>query len=55
MRTIKQKEGNLVGIVYSAVSTYEFRDLVDVNSFVESINSDMLYEIKINKHRSGFL
>ncbi|EOS35408.1 hypothetical protein C804_01011 [Lachnospiraceae bacterium A4] len=39
----KAKEGNLVGIVYSAVSTYGFRDLVDVNGFVESINSDMLY------------
>lgn len=39
----KAKEGNLVGIVYSAVSTYGFRDLVDVNDFVESINSDMLY------------
>ena len=32
-----------MGIVYGAVSTYGFRDLVDVNGFVESINSDMLY------------
>lgn len=39
----KAKEGNLVGIIYSAVSTYGFRDLVDVNGFVESINFDMLY------------
>lgn len=39
----KAKEGNLVGIVYSAASTYGFRDLIDVNGFVESINSDMLY------------
>ena len=27
----KAKEGNLVGIVYSAASTYGFRDLVDVD------------------------
>lgn len=39
----KSKEGNLVGIVYSAVSTYGFRDLIDINGFVENINSDMLY------------
>lgn len=39
----KAKEGNLVGIVYSAVSTYGFRDLIDINGFVENINSDMLY------------
>lgn len=39
----KAKEGNLIGIVYSAASTYGFRDLVDVNDFVASINSDMLY------------
>lgn len=39
----KAKEGNLVGIVYSAVSTYGFRDLIDVNGFVKNINADMLY------------
>lgn len=39
----KAKEGNLVGIIYSAVSTYGFRDLIDVSGFVENINSDMLY------------
>lgn len=39
----KAKEGNLVGIVYSAVSTYGFRDLKDINGFAENINSDMLY------------
>lgn len=39
----KAKEGNLVGIVYSAVSTYGFRDLIDISGFVENINSDMLY------------
>lgn len=39
----KAKEGNLVGIVYSAVATYGFRDLRDINGFVENINTDMIY------------
>lgn len=39
----KAKEGNLVGIVYNAVSTYGFRDLIDISGFVENINLDMLY------------
>ena len=39
----KAKEGNLVGIVYSAVSTYGFRDLIDINGFAETINPSMLY------------
>lgn len=37
------KKGNLVGIVYSAASTYGFRDLIDINGFAESINPSMLY------------
>lgn len=39
----KAKEGNLVGIVYSAVSTYGFRDLRDINEFAENCNPSMLY------------
>ena len=39
----KAKEGNLVGIVYSAASTYGFRDLIDINVFAETINPSMLY------------
>lgn len=39
----KAKEGNLVGIVYSAVSTYGFRDLVDINGFAENSNPSVLY------------
>lgn len=39
----KAKEGNLVGIVYSAVSTHGFRNLIDVNGFAENTNADMLY------------
>ena len=39
----KAKEGNLVGIVYSAVSTYGFRDLIYINGFAETINPSMLY------------
>lgn len=39
----KAKEGNLVGIIYSAVSTYGFRDLKDVEGFAENCNPSMLY------------
>ena len=39
----KAKEGNLVGIIYSAVSTYGFRDLIDINGFVDNCNPSMLY------------
>ena len=45
MRTIKRRKEILqeLSTVYSAASTYGFRDLIDVNGFVENINSDMLY------------
>lgn len=40
----KSKEGgNLVGIVYSAVSTYGFSDLINVEEFVENSGADMLH------------
>ena len=40
----KSKEGgNLVGIIYSAVSTYGFSDLVNVEEFVENSGADMLH------------
>lgn len=39
----KAKKGNLVGIAYSAVATYGFRDLRYINEFAENINTDMLY------------
>lgn len=39
----KAKEGNLVGIIYSAASTYGLRDLIDINGFAENCNPDMLY------------
>ncbi len=39
----KAKEGNLVGIIYSAVSTYGFRDLIDINGFADNCNPSMLY------------
>lgn len=39
----KAKEGNLVGIIYSAVSTYGFSDLIDIDGFVENSNPDMLH------------
>lgn len=43
MRTIRQKKEILGGIVYSAASTYGFRDLIDINRFAETINPSMLY------------
>ena len=39
----KSKEGNLVGIIYSAVSAYGFSNLTDINGFVENSNPSMLY------------
>lgn len=40
----KSKDGgNLVGIVYSAVSTYGFSDLINVEEFVENSGADMLH------------
>lgn len=39
----KSKEGNLVGIVYSAVSTYGFSELINVEEFVKVSATDMLY------------
>lgn len=40
----KSKEGgNLVGIVYGAVSTYGFSDLINVEEFVENSGADMLH------------
>lgn len=39
----KSKEGNIVGIVYSAVSTYGFSDLINVEEFVENSPADMLH------------
>lgn len=39
----KAKEGNIVGIIYSAVSTYGFSDLKDIDDFVKNSNPDMLY------------
>lgn len=39
----KAQEGNLVGILYGAVSTYGFSDLVDIEKFVKVGNPDMLH------------
>lgn len=39
----KAKEGNLVGIIYGAITTYGFKDLIDINEFAENSNPDMLY------------
>lgn len=39
----KSKERNLVGIVYSAVSTYGFSDLINVEEFVERSAADMIH------------
>lgn len=37
------QDGNLGGIVYGAVSTYEFSDLINIEEFAESSNPDMLH------------
>ena len=39
----KSKEGNLVGIIYSAVSTYGFSELINVEEFVKVSAADMLH------------
>lgn len=39
----KSKEGNLVGIVYSAVSTYGFSELINIEEFVKASAADMLH------------
>lgn len=40
----KSKEGgNLVGIVYSAVSTYGFSELINIEEFVKVSAADMLH------------
>jgi len=58
----KSKEsGNLVGIVYGAVSTYEFSELIDIEEFVENSGADMLYlkskltDIEISIYEYDFL
>ena len=39
----KSSKGNLVGILYNAVSTYGFSDMKDIDGFVKNCNTDMLY------------
>lgn len=39
----KYKEGNLVGILYAATSTYGFSDLINFEDFVVECNPDMLH------------
>lgn len=39
----KSSEGNLVGILYNAVSTHGFSDIKDIDGFVKRCNPDMLY------------
>ena len=35
--------GNLVGILYNAISTHGFSDIKDIDGFVKKCNPDMLY------------
>jgi hypothetical protein len=39
----KSKEGNLVGILYSTISTYGFSTITDIEGFTENSPADMLY------------
>ena len=38
-----KEDGNLVGIVYSAVSTYGFSELINIEEFVENSAADMVH------------
>ncbi|WP_206459379.1 hypothetical protein [Anaerovorax sp. IOR16] len=38
-----KQEGNLVGIIYGAISTYGFSDIKDINEFADASHPDMLY------------
>ena len=38
-----KEDGNLSGILYSAVSTYGFSQIIDIEGLVESSGADMLY------------
>lgn len=39
----KSSKGNLVGILYNAISTHGFSDMKDIDGFVENCNPDMLH------------
>lgn len=39
----KSSEGNLVGILYNAVSAHGFSNMKDIDGFVENCNPDMLH------------
>ncbi len=39
----KSKEENLVGLVYSAISTYGFSEIINIEEFVKESNADMLH------------
>ena len=39
----KSKEGNLIGIVYSTISTYGFAELIDIEEFIKVSPADMLH------------
>ena len=38
-----KEDGNLSGILYSAISTYGFSQIIDIESLVESSGADVLY------------
>ena len=39
----KSKQGNLTGILYSAVQTYGFSELINFEEFADAIQIDLLY------------
>ena len=41
----KSSEGNLVGILYNAVSTYGFSDIKDIDGFVRNYNPDIYLDM----------
>jgi hypothetical protein len=38
-----KEKGNLSGILYSAISTYGFSQITDIDGFAESSSADMLH------------
>lgn len=39
----RAKGGKLVGLLYGATVTYSFKDIIDIDDFVNSCNPDMLH------------
>lgn len=46
---LKQNSNNLVGILYNAISTHGFNDIIDIQDYMDNLNPDMLHlKSKVN-------